>query len=122
MYETADLYAQLSNTTLHWAVNSQNKWGTKCLWLYSPVHFSSIERFGVKGNSSWVATLSTADGDFSAQLHPRHSEDGAGVGAGQREHILLIMLQKVQHPWQIQQMYFLSVTHQIGNPYCVQIL
>lgn len=59
-----------------------------------PVNFASIERFGVEGDGGRVATLDTADGDFSAQFHPGHGEDGAGVGAGQREDVLFVMLQQ----------------------------
>lgn len=59
---------------------------------HSPVNFSSIERFGVKGDGGRVATLDTADGDFPAQFNPGHGEDGAGVGAGQRKDVLFIVL------------------------------
>lgn len=63
---------------------------------HAPVYLPSIERLGVKGDSGRVATLNTADGDFSTQLHPGHGEDRAGVGAGQREDVLLIVLQQTQ--------------------------
>lgn len=58
------------------------------------MNFASIERFGVEGDGGGVATLDTADGDFSAQFHPGHGQDGAGVGAGQREDVLFIVLQQ----------------------------
>lgn len=56
----------------------------------------SVERLGVKGDRGRVATLHTADGDLPPELHPGHSEDGAGVGAGQREDVLLIVFQETQ--------------------------
>lgn len=59
-----------------------------------PVHFPSVEGLGVECDGGGVATLGTVDGDFTPQLHPGHSEDGAGVGTGQREDVLLIVLQK----------------------------
>ena len=63
----------------------------------------SIEGLGVEGDGGRVAALGTADGDLAAELHPRHGEDGAGVGAGQREHVLLVVLQQAQHPWEQEQ-------------------
>lgn len=64
--------------------------------LCPPVNFAPVERFGVEGDGGGVAALGTADGDFSAQFHPGHGEDGAGVGAGQREDVLLIVLQQTK--------------------------
>lgn len=63
------------------------------------MHFPSVERFGVERHRGGVAALGTVDGHFAAQLHPRHGEDGAGVGGGQREDVLLIVLQEVQDAW-----------------------
>ncbi len=63
---------------------------------YSPVNLPSIERFRVEGDGGRVAALDTVDGDFASQLHPGHSEDGAGVGTGQREDVLLIVLQETK--------------------------
>lgn len=60
------------------------------------MHLPAIERLGVKGDSGRVAALGTVDGDFAPQLHPGHSEDGTGVGTGQREDVLLVMLQETQ--------------------------
>lgn len=60
------------------------------------MHLPAIERFGVKGDRGHVAALGTVDGDFASQLHPWHGEDGAGVGTGQREDVLLVMLQEIQ--------------------------
>lgn len=51
-------------------------------WVWVPVYFSSIERFGVKGDGGRVSTFGTADCDLSSQLHPGHRQDGAGVGTG----------------------------------------
>lgn len=62
----------------------------------SPVHLPSIERLSVKGDGGRVAALDTVDGDFSSQLHPGHGEDGAGVGTGQCEDILLVVLQETE--------------------------
>ena len=59
---------------------------------HSPVDLPSVEGLGVECDGGGVATLGTADGDLSPELHPGHSEDGAGVGTGQCEHVLLIML------------------------------
>lgn len=64
----------------------------------SPVDLPSVERLGVEGDGGRVAALDTVDGDFSPQLHPGHGEDGAGVGTGQREHVLLVMLQETKDP------------------------
>lgn len=64
------------------------------------MNFASIERFGVEGDGGRVATLHTADGDFSTQFHPGNGEDGAGVGAGQREHVLFIVLQQTEDSWE----------------------
>lgn len=64
-----------------------------------PVNFAPVEGFGVEGDGGGVAALGTADGDFPAQLHPGNGEDGAGVGAGQREDVLLVVLQQTQDSW-----------------------
>lgn len=50
----------------------------------------------MKGDGGGVAALNAADGDFPPQLHPGHGEDGACVGAGQREDVLLVVLQETQ--------------------------
>lgn len=67
-------------------------WPPEC----PPVNFASVERFGVEGDGGGVAALDAADGDFSAQFDPGHGEDGAGVGAGQREDVLFIVLQQTE--------------------------
>lgn len=66
---------------------------------HPPVNFAPVERFGVEGDGGGVAALGTADGDFPAQFDPGHGEDGAGVGAGQREDVLLIVLQQTKDSW-----------------------
>lgn len=63
------------------------------------MNFAPVERFGVEGDGGGVAALGTADGDFPAQFDPGHGEDGAGVGAGQREDVLLIVLQQTKDSW-----------------------
>lgn len=60
------------------------------------MHLPTVERLGVKGDGGRVAALDTTDRDFTSQFHPGHGEDGAGVGAGQREDVLLVMLQETQ--------------------------
>ena len=55
-----------------------------------------VEGLGVEGDGGRVAALDAADGHFPPQLHPGHGEDGAGVGAGQREHVLLVVLQQTE--------------------------
>lgn len=60
------------------------------------MYLPSIERLGVKGDGGRVAALETVDRDFAPQLHPGHGEDGAGVGTGQREDVLLIVLQETK--------------------------
>lgn len=64
----------------------------------SPVHLPSVEGLGVEGDGGRVAALDTVDGDLAAQLHPGHGEDGAGVGTGQREDVLLVVLQETEDP------------------------
>lgn len=54
----------------------------------------------MKGDSGRVTTFDAADGHFSTQLHPGHGEDGACVGAGQREDVLFIVLQETQDSWE----------------------
>lgn len=63
---------------------------------HSPVYLPSIERLGVKGDGGGVAALDTVDGDLAPQFHPGHGEDGAGVGTGQREDVLLVVLQETE--------------------------
>lgn len=63
-----------------------------------PVDLPPVERLGVEGDGGGVATLHTVDGDFAPQLHPGHGEDGAGVGTGQREDVLLVVLQEAKDP------------------------
>lgn len=60
------------------------------------MYLPSIERLGVKGDGGRVAALDAVDGDFAPQLHPGHGEDGAGVGTGQREDVLLVVLQETE--------------------------
>lgn len=62
------------------------------------MHLPTVERFGVEGDRGRVAALGAADGHFAPQLHPGHGEDGAGVGTGQREDVLLVVLQQTQDP------------------------
>ena len=62
------------------------------------MYLPSIERFGVKGDGGRVAALDAADGDLAPELHPGHGEDGAGVGTGQREDVLLVVLQETEDP------------------------
>lgn len=62
----------------------------------SLVQLAAVERFGLEGDGRRVARLGAADVDLAAQLHPGDSEDGAGVRTGQREGVLLVMLQQVQ--------------------------
>lgn len=64
------------------------------------MHLPAVEGLGVEGDGRRVATLGTVDGHFAPQLHPGHGEDGAGVGTGQREHVLLVVLQQTQDPWE----------------------
>lgn len=66
------------------------------------MYLSTIEGFGVESDSGRVSTLGTVDSDLSPKFYPWHSEDGAGIGTGQREHVLLIMLQQIQHTWEKQ--------------------
>lgn len=66
----------------------------------SPVDLPAVEGLGVEGDGGRVAALGAADGHLSPQLHPGHSEDGAGIGARQREDILLIVLQETQDTWE----------------------
>jgi len=54
----------------------------------------------MKGHRGRVAAFGAVDGDFAPQLHPGHGEDGAGVGTGQREDVLLIVLQETQDSWE----------------------
>ena len=60
------------------------------------MYLPSVERLGVKGDGGRVAALHTVDGDFAPQLHPGHGEDGAGVGTGQLEDVLLVVLQETK--------------------------
>lgn len=60
------------------------------------MNLPSVERLGVEGDGGRVAALGAADGHLPAQLHPGHGEDGAGVGARQREDVLLVVLQEAQ--------------------------
>lgn len=62
-----------------------------------PVDFPSVERFGVESDGGRVPAFGTVDSDLSPEFHPRHRQDGAGVGTGQSEHVLLIVLQQIQH-------------------------
>lgn len=66
----------------------------------SPVHLPSVERLCVKGHRGRVAALHAVDGDFAPQLHPGHGEDGAGVGGGQREDVLLVVFEEIQDSWE----------------------
>lgn len=59
------------------------------------MNFPSIEGFGVERDGGRVSAFGAADGNFPTQLHPGHCEDGASVSRGQREHVLLIMLQEM---------------------------
>lgn len=59
----------------------------------------SVEGLGVEGDGGRVAALGAADGHLPPQLHPGHREDGAGVGARQREDVLLVVLQETQDAW-----------------------
>lgn len=63
------------------------------------MHLPSVERLRVKRHRGRVAALDAVDGDFAPQLHPGNREDGAGVGAGQREDVLLVVLQETQDSW-----------------------
>lgn len=63
---------------------------------YSPMYLPSVERLCVEGHCGRVAALGTVDGDFAPQLHPGHSEDGAGVGTGQCEDVLLVVLEEIK--------------------------
>lgn len=63
---------------------------------YSPMYLPSVERLCVEGHCGRVAALDTVDGDFAPQLHPGHSEDGAGVGTGQCEDVLLVVLEEIK--------------------------
>ena len=59
------------------------------------MQLATVEGLGQKVDDSGVASLGAVDVDLSPQLHPGHSEDGAGVGTGQREGVLLVVLQQV---------------------------
>lgn len=63
------------------------------------MQLATVEGFGLEGDDRRVARLGAVDVDLAAQLHPGHSEDGAGVGAGQREGVLLFVLQQVEATW-----------------------
>lgn len=60
------------------------------------MYLPSVERLCVEGHCGRVAALDTVDGDFAPQLHPGHSEDGAGVGTGQCEDVLLVVLKEIK--------------------------
>lgn len=60
------------------------------------MYLPSVERLCVEGHCGRVAALDTVDGDFAPQLHPGHSEDGAGVGTGQCEDVLLVVLEEIK--------------------------
>lgn len=44
-----------------------------------------------------VPSLGTTDVDLPSKLHPWDSEDGAGVGTGQREDIVFPIVQEPKH-------------------------
>lgn len=62
----------------------------------SPVDLPAVERLGVESDGGRVAALGAADGHLAAKLYPGHGKDGAGVGARQREDVLLVVLQEAQ--------------------------
>lgn len=64
------------------------------------MNLPSVEGLGVEGDGGRVAALGAADGHLPAQLHPGHREDGAGVGARQREDVLLVVFQEAQDAWE----------------------
>ena len=63
------------------------------------MQLASVEGLGVEGDDGRVAALGAGDDDLAAQLHPGHRQDGAGVGTGQREGVLLIVVQQGQAAW-----------------------
>lgn len=85
------------------------------------MNFASIERFGVEGDGGRVATLDTADGDFSAQFDPGHGEDGAGVGAGQREDVLFIVLQQTEDSWEEEEEEWTNMKKGVRNTVCLHL-
>lgn len=70
---------------------------TSCYW---PMQLAPIERLGLEGDCCTIACLGAVDVDLSAQLHPGHSENGAGIGRWQSERVLFTMLQQVQITWE----------------------
>lgn len=59
--------------------------------------FPSVKRLRVEDHCGRVPRLGTADADFASELHPGDGENGARVGTGQGEHVLLPVLQEPQH-------------------------
>lgn len=59
--------------------------------------FPAVEGLRVERHGGRVTSLGTADVDLPSKLHPRHGEDGAGIGTGQREDVLFPVVQKSKH-------------------------
>lgn len=64
-----------------------------------PMQLAPIERLGLEGDCCTIACLGAVHGHLSAQLHPGHCEDRAGIGRRQSECVLFTMLQQVQITW-----------------------
>lgn len=59
--------------------------------------FPAIEGLRVERHRGRVPSLGTADVHLPSKLHPWDSEDGAGVGTGQREDVFFPMVQEPKH-------------------------
>lgn len=60
------------------------------------MQLAPIERLGLEGDGCTVACLGAVHVDLSAQLHPGHGEDRAGIGRRQSKRVLFVVLQQVQ--------------------------
>ena len=49
------------------------------------------EYLGMEGDIGSISCLVADDAELVPQLHPGHGEDGAGIGAGERELVLLLV-------------------------------
>lgn len=57
----------------------------------------AIEGLRVECHRGRVPSLGTADVHLPSKLHPWDSEDGAGVGTGQREDVFFPVVQEPKH-------------------------
>lgn len=99
IWQRCDIYLKYSHWCKYFLDFIYNCLNYRRLIIW-PVHLPPIEGLCVKGNCGRVAAVGAVDGHFAPQLYPGHGEDGAGVRAGQREDVLLVVLQQTQRSWE----------------------